>query len=209
MVSNRLQDIRRTVRLLYRHIRFFRPWQRENRARLKALAVLFTVTNRYLRKMGVDYWLAYGTLLGYHRERRILPHDTDIDFGAHKKAFDRIWKERKNLPPGFTMYDTSYRHHGPKLYIAYQGWEADIYFYEDTGSQLRPYERSRFPGESTPFPRDYVYPLEPATFLGTKTRVPSQARALLVHHYRYIGANAVRDKKTGYWHPKQGTGAGI
>ena len=210
MVANKVmenrwfQDVRRTGRLLVRHIRFFRPWQRENRAKMRVLDTLFKEVNRYLRSLGGDYWLAYGTLLGYYRNRRILAHDSDVDFGAHEKTFDRIWDNRGKLSPGFKMYDTSSRHRGPKLYIAHKGWEADIYFYEDAGSHLRSYEQSRYPGEYRPFPKAYVYPLETTTFLGSETRVPCQTQRLLGHHYGYIGENAVRDKETGYWYPKHG-----
>ena len=196
------QELRRNVRLLIRHIRFFRPWDRENRARMELLHELFRVINRYLRDLGVEYWLAYGTLLGYYREGRIIRHDKDIDIGAHEKEYLKIREGRKRLPAGFKMYDTSYKHRGPKLYVTYKGWEADLYFYEDTGAQLRSYEHSNNLGETTPFPKSYVYPLGETTFLGEKTFIPHQPEALLLHHYRCIDKDALQDEATGYWYPK-------
>lgn len=196
------EDMSRNFRLLIRHIRFFRSWQSENKAKLKALEELFKVTNRFLQDLGVEYWLAYGTLLGYHREERILSHDQDIDFGAHEKEYDRIRGGRHNLPPGFKMHDTTRKHPGPKLYITYKGWEADIYFYEDMDSHLRCYLASTIQGDLEPVPKNYVYPLKEAIFLREKTVIPNQTEAYLLHLYGYIGENAEQDKKTGYWHSR-------
>jgi hypothetical protein len=172
---------------------------------MEALERVYAETNRLLHSLDVDYWLVYGTLLGYYRDGRIIPWDRDIDFGAHEKEFPTIWQARHTLPPGFTMYDTSANHYGPKLYVAYRGWEADIYFYKDTGSHLQCYEKSRNIGDMQPFPRNYVYPLQTATFLQEMTRIPHNPEAWLRHTYGYIGADAVRDPRTGYWHPRKNT----
>ena len=198
------QDLARQMRLLVRHIRFS-PLTGPNRSRrLKLLALkrLFVETNRWLARTGAEYWLVYGTLLGQFREGAILPHDTDIDLGAHEKDFHRILGHRHLLPPGFRLFDTSRRHKGPKLYVCFQGWEADIYFYRENDGMLRSYENSRNLGEITPFPKSWIYPLAPVEFLGEKTLVPNRPRAYLEHVYRYIGPDAVQDKATGYWYAR-------
>ena len=195
--------IRRNFRLLIRHVRFFRPWNAENSGKLKALEELFKVTNRFLRELDVEYWLVFGTLLGYYREGQIMRHDYDIDFGAHEGEYKKIWENRRRLPRGFSMYDTGYKHPGPKLYVSYKGWEADIYFYEDMSSRLRCYITSTVQGDLKSFPKDYVYPLTETTFMGENTLVPNQVEPYLVHMFGYIGENAWQDKETGYWHPKK------
>ena len=196
------EELSRILRLFIRHIRFFRPWDRENKAKIEVLEGLFRVINRYLQDLGVEYWLAYGTLLGYYREGQIMTHDLDIDIGAHEKEFAKIWEGRKRLPRGFKMCDTSHKHPGPKIYLTYKGWEADIYFYEDTVSHLRCYLDSNLPGDLKPFPKNYIYPIKDTVFLGQKTFIPNKVEALLLHNYGYIGENGKWDKKTGYWHPK-------
>ena len=205
-----LDTLLRQSRLLVRHLRFCRPFDAEGRTRkrLAALETLFRETERYLSRLRAEHWLTDGTLLGYHREGGIIPHDRDIDIGAPAREFGRIWEERGQLPPGFKMYDTSRRHRGPKLYVAHRGWEADIYFYEDQGDRLCSFADEPQGGYSKPFPKDYIYPLQRASFLGETTWAPNRVEDYLRHAYGYIGRDAVQDGKTGYWHKKPGTAAG-
>jgi hypothetical protein len=198
-------DLRRNLRLLVRHARHGRAsfGARESVGKTAGLTAVYRGVNAHLRGLGVDYALAYGTLLGWHRSGGILPHDRDVDFAAPATAFPAIWNSRGKLPPGFTMHDTSHRHGGPKLYVSHGGWEADIYFYAETKGQLLPFVHSTDPGDSVPFPREYFFPPRPATFLGEATFVPAQPVALLEHLYRYIGPNAERDPVTRYFRPRQ------
>jgi hypothetical protein len=203
-MNGRLHDAVRRVRVVAREIRYSRLLRgggRDAAVRL-GLEAVYRETNRVLRGLGVDYWLVQGTLLGHHREGRLLEGDHDVDFGAHEKDHARIWQARTTLPAGFRMYDTSHRHHGPKLYVVHRSWEADIYFYKDDGRSLQSYVNSTDGGDSKPFGREVVYPLRPATFLGEPTYVPHDVEAFLLHIYGYIGRNAVKDANTGYWHPK-------
>ncbi len=189
----------RQLRLLLRHLRF---GLRGPATRQAELAALFRIANTWLRGAGVDHWLAYGTLLGWHRERRLLPHDVDVDFGAPVAAYEILRRAASSLPPGCTLHDSSHRHHGPKLYLSRHGWEADIYFYTAEGNLLRSTECSRNPGETDPFPRDWIYPLHTDALLEAAVAVPAQAERLLVHHYRYLGPDAVRDPVTRYFRPR-------
>ena len=204
ILFNAATSLRRQLRLAQRHLRYGLPgWPHDRRAaRNETLATLFRVVNSHLRGLGGDYWINYGTLLGWHREGRILPHDLDVDFGAPVERFPEIWASRQALPAGFTLRDTSHRHHGPKLYFEYRGWEADVYFYTESNHQLRSTERSRNPGEITPFPRDYFFPLQPAFLLDETTFVPAKVVPYLEHVYRYLGPNAVRDPETRYFRPR-------
>ncbi len=194
----------RQIRLLIRHIRF--SWLfclgRHQQKKQATLIELYKTTNNFLSSLGVDYWLFHGTLLGYHREGRPLNGDVDIDFGVSEKAYQKIWQAQARLPIGYKMYDTSFNHYGPKLYITFNGWEADIYFFKDSDNQLHPYEKDPKAGCEIPFPKNFVYPLQTVCFLEERTYVPQQVEALLKHIYGYIGADAAQDKKTGYWYKK-------
>lgn len=194
----------RQRRLVLRHLRYGRASFASVASPRKAaaLATLFRGVNAHLRGLGIDYALSFGTLLGWHREGQLLPHDRDIDFAAPAAAFDAVWQSRRRLPPGFKLHDTSLRHHGPKLYLSHQGWEADIYFYSEENGQLRFAINSKCPGETEPFPHEFLYPLQPAVLLGEPTFVPAQPVALLKHHYGYIGPNAVLDPVTLYYRPR-------
>jgi hypothetical protein len=140
----------RQLRLLGHRLRLA---GRRDAVRGPALTALFRGVNAWLRAVGTDHWLAYGTLLGWYREKAILPHDTDVDFGAPLAAYEVLRYAGGRLPPGFVLRDSSHRHHGPKLYVTYAGWEADLYFYAEADGLMRSTERSRNPGETEPFPR--------------------------------------------------------
>lgn len=202
-IAHKLQDWQRTLRLLIRHSQYYRPWKPDGNHPIisQRLYELFVHTNFFLKQLNVKYWLDAGTLLGYYRDSEIIKGDKDIDFGVHEKDYSRIWQARELLPAGFTLYDTSYRHYGPKLYITYEGWEADLYFYKYEGNRLHPYVKEAF-CYCQPFPTDYIYPLQEAQFLGESTAVPHQVEVYLKHIYGYIGYPAVQDKKTGYWYQK-------
>ncbi len=206
VLAHAAADLRRNFRLLIRHARYGRASfsARESVAKTEGLTRVFCGVNAHLRRLGVDYALAYGTLLGWHRQGGILPHDHDVDFAAHVDSFPAIWASRSALPHGFEMHDTSYRHYGPKLYIRHEdGWEADIYFFVEEKGILRSLERCPNPGDIAPFPREYFFPLQPAVFLGEPTFVPAQPVALLTLHYGYLGADAERDPVTRYFRPRR------
>lgn len=202
----RWADLSRQCRLLVRHARYGRAsfLRRDSAVKVRVLTEVFHGVNAYLRSLGVDYALGYGTLLGWHRERRILPHDYDIDFIAPVEAYPAIKASGAALPFGFTLHDTSYRHFGPKLYVSYLGWEADIYFLRTEGACLRSTEDCVNPGDVAPFPRDFFYPLQTAEFLGVPTFVPARPVDLLTLHYGYLGPDAVRDPVTRLFKPRSG-----
>ncbi len=194
----------RPAQLLVRHLRYGpASWsERASPRKTAALHALFRGVNGWLRASGVTYWLAYGTLLGWHREKRPLPHDRDIDFGVELGAYARLKAAAPLLPAGFSLHDSSHRHRGPKLYVVHRGWEADLYFYADEQGQMCSLERSRNPGDTTPFPREFVHPVQAVPFLDETTFIPAQPVALLTHHYRYLGPDAVRDPVTRYFRPR-------
>lgn len=199
-------QVLRTARLVWRYSRYHRLWLGERRDAVVAdrLSRLFVATNAFLRELGVDYWMAYGTLLGSYRDGQIIAGDADVDFGLCEPDHPRVKSAAHLLPSGFRLHDTSARHPGPKLYVEWDGWEADLYFYRPKQDRLLPLERGTYPGERTPIPKDLVYPLRPAEFLGQQTWVPARSRKLLELHYGYLGSDAIRDRATGYFVRQRG-----
>ena len=203
--AQRLSMCRRDLRVLWRHGRFSSAYftLAGRRARTAALVRLFRTVNAHFAGLGVDYWINFGTLLGWHRTGAILVQDRDVDFGAPVAAFERIWQSRHTLPPGFRLFDTSFRHPGPKLYFCHQGWEADVYFYAEEQGRLHALLHSPYPSDTAPFPREWVYPLQPVMLHEAATFAPAQPEAWLRHTYGYIGPDAVRDRATGYFRPRR------
>jgi len=200
-IHRRSHSLYRILRLALRDLRAGRPFPGDH-YRIKrhaALVRLFHTANRFLREAGVDYWLHFGTLLGYYREGAIMMHDTDIDLGLPEREAARVWRERGRLPAGFKLRDSSFNHHGPKMYIAQGGWEVDLYFFAERDGSLYPFEKSRNPGDMKSFEADLVFPLKEVTFLGEATFVPRRPPELLEHIYGNISADAVKNPLTGYY----------
>jgi len=198
------QDISRHLRLLVRHVRYAdSAWSESGRrARANALETLFRGVNAWLRETGVDHWIYFGTLLGWWREGRILAHDRDVDFAVPFATYDQVKAAAARLPRGFTLHDTSHRHGGPKLYISYRGWEADLYFLVEQEGRLHPILNSTLPGDTAPFPREWFYPARDAVFLGVVTRVPPEPESYLKNTYGYTGPDAELDPVTRYYRPR-------
>lgn len=167
--------------------------------KLKILEDLFHVVNEFLISSGEEYWLDFGTLLGYHREGGIIPHDIDIDFSMLEKSYPQVLKIKNKLPRGFQFYDTSSRHNGPKLYISYKGFDADIYFYHEIGDEIRSTEKTKWANEMQLIPKELVMPISEAEFLNRKTSVPVNPQRYLEYVYGYLGNDGTRDKETGFW----------
>lgn len=191
-----MYHIRRTKEFIYRsiHSGFF-----NNDNKQKILSELFLESNRFLQELEVEYWLNYGTLLGYYRQKGIIIGDYDIDFGARESDSGVIFDQKHKLPSGFTLHDSSNRHYGPKLYISYKGFDADIYFYQETKEHFIPYEKTKWKNYRKPILRSNILPIKPAQFLGQSCFVPSNVENYLKSIYGNLSANAVRNKDSGFW----------
>ena len=51
----------------------------EDRDRQRALLITLQIWSRLARKFNIQYWIAYGSLVGYVQRRGLLPHDPDVD----------------------------------------------------------------------------------------------------------------------------------
>tara|TARA_Y100001972_G_C7665355_1_gene336230 strand:- start:5016 stop:5507 length:492 start_codon:yes stop_codon:yes gene_type:complete len=160
---------------------------------------MFLKSIDFMNKTGLEYWLDFGTLLGYHREKGIIPHDIDVDYSMPEEAYDKILRKMDKIPPGFSWYDTSHRHHGPKIYMNYKGFDIDVYFYKDLGEAVRSTENTSYPNERQDIPKSLVFPLKEGKHFGQLVKVPNQVKEYLEYIYGYIGKNGKRDTKTGFW----------
>lgn len=167
--------------------------------RQKILWELFEYSNQFLREIEADYWVDFGTLLGFYRENDLIPHDIDIDFGCHEKHYQFILDNLDKLPAELTMHDTSSRHKGPKLYMSYKGFDADIYFYREEGNQLFSTEKTNWENYNAPHSKDQVFPLNDFEIKGIQTQVPYNPEAYLKTIYGSLDKNAIRNPVTGYW----------
>lgn len=167
--------------------------------RKRILWDFFILANTFLRDLEIDYWVTFGTLLGFYREAGIMKHDRDIDFACDESCYSLLMDNRYKLDPKIRMYDTSYRHYGPKLYLSYKGFDADIYFYRHENGKLYSYEKTRWENYNTPIPCELVFPTRHQTVNGVKTRVPDKMEEYLTFIFGNLSPDAVRNDITGYW----------
>jgi phosphorylcholine metabolism protein LicD len=167
--------------------------------RQQILWELFVFSNQFLKDLKIDYWVNFGTLLGFHRENGIIGHDIDIDFGCHERHYDFILQSQAQLPHELELFDTTNRHNGPKLYMSYKGFDADIYFYKEEDEHFHSYEKTDWENDKAPIPAEYVLPTKVVTINGIETRFPNHAGTYLKTIYGSLKKDAVRNPKTGYW----------
>ncbi len=165
----------------------------------KILWELFEVSNQFLRDLDADYWSDCGTLLGFYRENDIIAHDIDIDFGCRKDCFEQVWSNRHKLPKNFHMYDISERHNGLFLYINYKGYDADIYFYNESEKHLHTPEKTSWENYSAPIPKEIVFPTTTFRVKGISTKAPAKIKEYLTTIFGNLSADAVRNPDTGFW----------
>jgi hypothetical protein len=168
------------------------------------LRPFFVGLNNFLQGLEVDYWLAYGTLLGYFREADLILGDSDIDFGLPESAYQTVKDYAHRLPSGYVLADTSHRHGGPKLYVRNGLFSADLYFYREVPGGHQVYLNSPWLCDSRPVPGTLLLPSQPGKFLGQPTRLPNQVEELLIWTYGYLGADGRLDPATGVWYPPTG-----
>jgi len=138
----------------------------------------------------VEFWLDCGTLLGFVREGRILPHDFDIDLAFHEKDAPKVLRaSRAVIKPPLRLEETTGRHRGPKFKIRGLGLHCDLYSYAALpGALLRPCEVGLGTLEGRDVPKALVLPLcwVPRAF-GRRAGMPRQAVQYLEHKYGYLG----------------------
>lgn len=167
--------------------------------RRKILWELFELSNQFMQDLGIDYWVNFGTLLGFHREQDIIGHDIDIDFGCHLRHYLQVLANKEKLPPELSLFDTSNRHNGPKLYMSYKGFDADIYFYKEENDLLYSSEKTHWENYNAPIPKKLVFPTYEMDINGIKTRIPNNTEEYLQTIYGSLEKDAVRNPETGYW----------
>jgi phosphorylcholine metabolism protein LicD len=84
-------------------------YKREN-ITLENYLNIYTRIHKVLNDLGIEYWLAFGTLLGYVRGRERIVGDSDLDFGCTSKAMDILEKNKHLIyEQGFQIVEEKMR----------------------------------------------------------------------------------------------------
>ncbi|KAH7323564.1 LicD family-domain-containing protein [Rhexocercosporidium sp. MPI-PUGE-AT-0058] len=183
------------------------------------LVALFKSYTKTMEDLGIETWLAHGTLLGHHWGRKILPWDTDIDVQVSMTTLRYL----------ATKYNGTQYQHKSSTYLLDINPHYSIVSTADVSNKIDARWidmncgkyidiTSVHQNESTPsllfckdhhqYTSDEIYPLQPSIFEGVKVNIPIQAEDILSKEY---GQNALVkssfhwykwDSKSQRWNPK-------
>jgi hypothetical protein len=94
-------------------------------------------TKTALDEINVDFWLDFGTLLGVHRDGKLIGHDTDVDIAIYLEDYsERI--EQAMIKQGFTYSRRCELEKGKRALeqsFCYKGVYIDIFYYSKRGDK--------------------------------------------------------------------------
>lgn len=131
-----------------------------------------TELDSLFRKHNIQYWMQDGTLLGYYRDNRFIPHDNDIDLGCRWKDFTQeLFIDIIN--EGFE-FKTSHGRLEESLVINFRkrSIPIDIYFYYNDGDRF--YHSAAY-GKARKYRVDFSYnefDVKEVEYLGAKLFIP-------------------------------------
>lgn len=139
-----------------------------------------------------DIWLDFGTLLGFYREKDLIPHDLDMDFGIIIPDYEAFLKDEKVLfEQGFVRTKEFY--YNDKLVefsYSYKGLNVDFIVYdkkEDTISSDTIFYMTNALGNPTRYEvYHYELPftaLTECSFKEILVKVPENTREYISHLY--------------------------
>lgn len=136
-----------------------------------------------LEKIGQDYWVDFGGLLGIHRDGDLIPHDNDVDLAVLNPDWETLLEglrrhlPRKYAPKVITNQDT--KTSWIRVYCPLG--MADLFGAFDNGSKKIHIE---FGHEDVhDVERDLIVPTGRETFRGQSIRVPHNVEGVLAFRY--------------------------
>ena len=152
---------------------------------------LLKVMTMEFENMGIeDWWISDGTLLGYYRDKKIIPWDDDMDIfivikeGTKEKLeeLDRRLKEKHGMQLKSNQFGTaiSYLDGNRKGYI-------DFFFCKEEQENgkiiYKPNEWTLNHWENDYFYKEYTYPLQKVEFEGSIVNIPKEGMEFIKRMY--------------------------
>lgn len=152
---------------------------------------LLTLFANTLNAAEIDYWLDFGTLLGYYREHDFIKHDNDLDFGAYIEDAEKIRKVLISV--GFELVRNYWvvGEDGKEDCFRFNDSTVDVFYYKKNGNKLignsfNPLKTVKL-NEIIPFQvMQFIQPysgLKRDLFLGVEVKVPKNADEYLRANY--------------------------
>lgn len=159
----------------------------------------------FLNENGVQYWLESGTLLGAHRDGKIIPWDDDADIGMTFDSFNKLKSLKSELPQNL-RYVSLERLKGPlkaKIECTKSGLACDIFVFQEKDETL--YTKKYIglchgcKGRVFDFPKNSVFPLQPCTIEGTAAYCPFDTISYLKYQYNDLSPDHFWDDECQCW----------
>ena len=179
---------------------------------------LLKTLSRIFNSDSIEYWLDQGTLLGAHRNGKIIARDSDIDLAlANSEHFNNLPELLEDqLPSKYAWYKKPregtngfcvYLKDGGMCEGSFMGrkysWESiscDIGSYQKENNHYVQ-EYPLFSVDTFLIPTDVLFPLGSIEFEGKSYPCPNKVKKYLEIEYGYIGENAVYDRDTDRYIP--------
>ena len=160
----------------------------------KEASGILSILKKTFDKNCEDYWLDYGTLLGFVRDGKIIGHDIDMDFGIKINNGVVLAKQLGNYGFKLTQQTIVDGKITTEMYL-YKGVGFDIFYYFDEDNkvvtypwltsdhsvpQKIAYEQNRGELSRTVFTKFATKEIE---FYGIKFRVPEDSDRYLKEHF--------------------------
>jgi hypothetical protein len=141
---------------------------------------------------GIRWWIDYGTLLGFVREGRMIPYDSDIDLGVMADDMAKVLALAPALRkagldtcfhvPGLTRYDSGDWFHVTRRPGNPNGVDVFPWYVDGPMFDRRRYcVADRRKGQA--FPALRLLPLSRATWEGIEVNVPADPEWFAAHRY--------------------------
>lgn len=144
-----------------------------------------------LNDRSIDYFIFFGTLLGYVREQNIIEYDDDIDFYVEKDLYDTILDLLKENDYSITVQKNNIFCQGSAIVEGVPTY-VDFYFYEKKENYIVDIQnfvgRHLDPSYHLHVPNDIVFPTKKGTLLDISINVPCKPEAVCEFLYgsRYM-----------------------
>ncbi len=200
----------------------------DDRSRQRALLYTLQTWKHFAQQNHIQYWIAYGTLVGYVQRRGLLPHDSNIDlFIMAQDTAELLQLSQLNFSSDYKLkvhpqwylveqIKRSYFYSEEIDFLApnarFINVDEDLYLniwpiydYNPNEARIEKNSKAMLTAYDTNYkwkssPREWTFPLRECEFSGIKVWCPAKAEKLVADIYEEISLNmSSRTCVNGSW----------
>jgi len=163
--------------------------------RVISIRTTLSILGQYLTKIGVEYWLTHGTLLGSWRHQDIIPWDDDADIEVTQDGLSKLHREvLHNPPPENYTFIFRVGQHSASIPFKFADIKTGIYVdgllttrFEKKLIRLWPYSCPSCRDSIITLPYSDIFPLRKCPLGDTQHWCPNKTHEYLLKLYRTLG----------------------